>query len=68
MAEIKDKIVSVEDLSALHEYNKTAYMPIGTTAADMGVYTKEEVYTKAEVDAAIKAAIEAITNSNTDPN
>ena len=27
MAEIKDKVVTVESLSALHEYNKIAYMP-----------------------------------------
>lgn len=42
MAEIKDKIVSVEDLSALHEYNKTTYMPIGTTAEDISAYTKKK--------------------------
>lgn len=42
MAEIKDKIVSVEDLSTLHEYNKTTYMPIGTIAEDIGVSTKKE--------------------------
>lgn len=72
MAEIKDKLVNVEDLSALHEYNKLAYMPIDATAEDIGVYTKEEVntaiqtattaenigvYTKEEVDAAIQTAI-----------
>ena len=57
MAEVKDKTVTVEALSALHEHNKTAYMPID------GVYTKEEVYTKAEVDAAIQAAIEAALNT-----
>ena len=28
MAEIKDKIVTVESLSALHEHNKNAYMPV----------------------------------------
>ena len=72
MAEIKDKIVSVEDLSALHEYNKKSYMPIGTTAEDIGaydkedvytkaeVYSKEEIYTKAEVDELIRIAIEEI--------
>ena len=27
MAEVKDKIVTVESLSAVHEYNKEAYMP-----------------------------------------
>lgn len=27
MAEIKDKVVTVESLSALHEHNKEAYMP-----------------------------------------
>lgn len=26
MAEIKDKVITAESLSALHEYNKTAYM------------------------------------------
>lgn len=28
MAEIKDKVVTVESLSTLHEYNTKAYMPI----------------------------------------
>ena len=28
MAEIKDKVVTVESLSALHEHNKSAYMPM----------------------------------------
>ena len=27
MAEIKDKVVTVESLSALHEHNKEVYMP-----------------------------------------
>lgn len=27
MAEIKDKVVTVESLSALHEHNKETYMP-----------------------------------------
>lgn len=27
MAEVKDKIVTVESLSAVHEHNKEAYMP-----------------------------------------
>lgn len=27
MAEIKDKVVTVESLAALHEHNKDAYMP-----------------------------------------
>ena len=27
MAEIKDKVVTVESLSFLHEHNKSAYMP-----------------------------------------
>lgn len=34
MAEIKDKVVTVESLSALHEYNKETYMP---TWVDLGV-------------------------------
>ena len=67
MAEVKDKIITVESLKALHDYNQGAYMPINTTAEDIGVYTKEQVYTKDEVDAAIKAAIEAITNSGSEP-
>lgn len=67
MAEVKDKIITVESLKALHDYNQSAYMPIDTTAEDIGVYTKEQVYTKEEVDAAIKAAIEAITNSGSEP-
>ena len=67
MAEVKDKIITVESLKALHDYNQGAYMPIDTTAEDIGVYTKEQVYTKDEVDAAIKAAIEAITNSGSEP-
>lgn len=67
MAEVKDKIITVESLKALHDYNQGAYMPIDTTAEDIGVYTKEQVYTKEEVDAAIKAAIEAITNSGSEP-
>lgn len=28
MAEIKDKVVTVESLSALHEHNKITYMPM----------------------------------------
>lgn len=28
MAEIKDKVVTVESLSALHEHNKNTYMPM----------------------------------------
>ena len=28
MAEIKDKVVTVESLSALHEHNKNSYMPM----------------------------------------
>lgn len=67
MAEVKDKIITVESLKALHDYNQGAYMPIDTTAEDIGAYTKEQVYTKEEVDAAIKAAIEAITNSGSEP-
>lgn len=67
MAEVEDKIITVESLKALHDYNQGAYMPINTTAEDIGVYTKEQVYTKDEVDAAIKAAIEAITNSGSEP-
>ena len=67
MAEVKDKIITVESLKALHDYNQGAYMSINTTAEDIGVYTKEQVYTKDEVDAAIKAAIEAITNSGSEP-
>lgn len=84
MAEVKDKIITVESLKALHDYNQSAYMPIDTTAEDIGVYTKEQVYnkeevytkeevynkeqvyTKEEVDAAIRAAIESITNSGSD--
>ena len=34
MAEIKEKVVTVESLSALHNYNKVAYMP---TWVDLGV-------------------------------
>ncbi len=40
MAEIKDKVVTVDSLSALHEHNKKAYMPMvnpagsGTMAID----------------------------------
>ena len=28
MAEIKDKVVTVESLSVLHEHNKNTYMPV----------------------------------------
>ena len=28
MAEVKDKVVTVESLSALHEYNKETYMQV----------------------------------------
>lgn len=28
MAEVKDKVVTVESLSALHEHNKNTYMPM----------------------------------------
>lgn len=28
MAEVKDKVVTVESLSALHEYNKASYMQV----------------------------------------
>lgn len=28
MAEIKDKVISIESLSALHEHNKSTYMPM----------------------------------------
>lgn len=28
MAEVKDKVVTVESLSTLHEYNKNTYMPM----------------------------------------
>lgn len=28
MAEVKDKVVTVESLKALHDYNQTVYMPM----------------------------------------
>lgn len=57
MAETKDKVVTVESLSALHEHNKETYMttvdPVGTGTMTMngtmtisGVMTADEIDTK----------------------
>ena len=34
MAEVKDKVVTVEALSAVHEYNKNAYMSMANPTAN----------------------------------
>lgn len=34
MAEIKDKVVTVESLSVLHEHNKNTYLPIVNPTAN----------------------------------
>lgn len=47
MAEVKDKVVTVESLSALHEYNKETYMtntdPVGTGSFSMNRKTDSVV-------------------------
>ena len=59
MAEIKNKLVTVESLLALHEYNELTY-----TQQDLDTSILNNVYTKEEVDTAIQTAIWNAINAN----